>query len=179
MGLKGNLATVSLADVFQVLSHGHSTGLLRVQAPEGMRFVEIQDGAISIVSRTPNRIPLGELLVSRGLLTDAALLAALAEQKQVGKILGQILIEQNAVQQADLEAALRFQVEEEICDLFLLKAAEFDFLANANLDAKMALGGGFMRLKIDPNSLLLEAARRVDEWKRLEQGIPSQGMLFR
>jgi hypothetical protein len=149
MGLKGNLANVSLADVFQTLSHGHSTGLLRIQAPEGTRFVEIQDGAISIVSRTASRVPLGDLLVARSLLNDAALKQALARQKESGKLLGEVLVEMGLVQHADLEAALRFQVEEEICDLFLLKEAEFDFLANANLDATMALGGGFMRLRIE------------------------------
>ncbi|MCZ7645029.1 MAG: DUF4388 domain-containing protein [Planctomycetota bacterium] len=179
MGLKGNLATVSLADVFQALSHGHSTGLLRVQTPQGTRFVEIQDGAVSIVSSTHNRILIGDLLVARGLITQDQLKGALEKQKESGNLLGQVMIELHLVSMDDLEAALRFQVEEEICDLFLLKEAEFDFLANANLDAKMALGGGFLRLKIDPNSLLLEAARRVDEWKKLEKRIRNQASLFR
>ncbi|MCW8130283.1 MAG: DUF4388 domain-containing protein [Planctomycetota bacterium] len=178
MALKGNLSTVSLADIFQVLSHGHSTGLLRIQAPEGTRFVEILDGQVSIVARTSNRILLGDLLLSRGLIDEAALNKALASQKQSGKLLGQVLMEMNALQMVDIENALRFQIEEEICDLFLLKSAEFDFLANATLDAKMALGGGLVRLKIDPNGLLLEAARRLDDWSSLEKRISSQSMLF-
>lgn len=179
MGLKGNLATVSLADVFQALSHGHSTGLLRIQTPEGTRFVEIQDGAVTIVSGAGNRILIGDLLIARGLLNQDQLQEALKRQKESGNLLGQVMVELGLVTMDDLEAALRFQVEEEICDLFLLKEAEFDFLANASLDAKMALGGGFLRLKIDPNSLLLEAARRVDEWKELEKRVRSQASLWR
>lgn len=178
MALKGNLSTVSLADIFQVLSHGHSTGLLRIQAPEGTRFVEILDGQISIVARTTNRILLGDLLLSRGLIDEPTLNKALASQKQSGKLLGQVLMELGVLQLVDIENALRFQIEEEICDLFLLKSAEFDFLTNATLDAKMALGSGLVRLKIDPNGLLLEAARRLDDWAKLEQRIPSQAMLF-
>ncbi|MBI3830330.1 MAG: DUF4388 domain-containing protein [Planctomycetes bacterium] len=178
MALKGNLSTVSLADIFQALSHGHSTGLLRIQAPEGTRFVEILDGQVSIVARTTNRILLGDLLLSRGLIDEATLNKALASQKQSGKLLGQALMEMGVLQLVDIENALRFQIEEEICDLFLLKSAEFDFLTNATLDAKMALGSGLVRLKIDPNGLLLEAARRLDDWSKLEQRIPSQSMLF-
>lgn len=178
MALKGNLSTVSLADIFQVLSHGHSTGLLRIQAPEGTRFVEILDGQVSIVARSSNRILLGDLLLSRGLVDEDTLNKALAVQKQSGKLLGQLLMDIGALQLVDIENALRFQIEEEICDLFLLKSAEFDFLANATLDAKMALGGGLVRLKIDPNGLLLEAARRLDDWQKVEKRVSSQSMLF-
>jgi len=179
MALKGNLATVSLADVFQVLSHGRSNGLLRVQAPEGTRFVEITNGAISIVSRQGNRIPIGDLLVSRGQLTEDQLKQALSKQKESGKLFGEVLLDLHLVERKQIEEVLRFQVEEELCDLFLLKSAEFDFLANATLDANMALGGGFIRLSIDPNSILLEAARRVDEWQRLEARIASQACVFK
>ncbi len=179
MGLKGNLSTVNLADVFQVLSRGNSTGLLRIQAPEGPRFVEIQNGAISIAGRSAGRILLGDLLQSRGLLDEDKLEAALQVQRESGKMLGQVLIDQQTVTMQDLEEALRFQIEEEVCELFTLGKGEFDFLAGASLDAKIAPGGGLVKMKIDPNSLLLEAARRADEWKAIEARVPSQAFVFR
>ena len=179
MGLKGNLSTVNLADVFQVLSRGNSTGLLRIQAPEGPRFVEIQNGAISIAGRSAGRILLGDLLQSRGLLDEDRLESALQEQRESGKMLGQVLLDQQVVTMQNLEEALRFQIEEEVCELFTLGKGEFDFLAGASLDAKIAPGGGLVKMKIDPNSLLLEAARRADEWKAIEQRVPSQAFVFR
>jgi outer membrane protein assembly factor BamB len=179
MGLKGNLSTVNLADVFQVLSRGNSTGLLRIQAPEGPRFVEIQNGTISIAGRSAGRILLGDLLLSRGLLDEARLESALQVQRETNKLLGQVLMEQQLVPLESLQEALRFQVEEEVCELFTLGKGEFDFLAGAALDAKIAPGGGLVKLNIDPNSLLLEAARRADEWKAIEKRVPNQGFLFR
>ena len=179
MGLKGNLSTVNLADVFQVLSRGNSTGLLRIQAPEGPRFVEIQNGAISIAGRSAGRILLGDLLLSRGLLDEQRLEGALVIQRETNKMLGQVLLDQQLVSLEALEEALRFQVEEEVCELFTLGKGEFDFLAGAALDAKIAPGGGLVKLSIDPNSLLLEAARRADEWKAIEKRIPNQAFLFR
>jgi hypothetical protein len=178
MGLKGDLSSTNLASVFQSLSEGRSTGLLRVQAPEGSRFVEIQDGAISIVSPSVSRVPLGDLLVARGLLADDKLKAALARQRETGRLLGEVLLEMNLIRNPDLEAALRFQIEEEIWELMLLKSGEYDFLANASLDATMALAGGFMRLKIDPAQLLSELSHRAEEWKKVEEHIPTQSMLF-
>lgn len=178
MGLKGNLSTSKLADVFHELSSSGSTGLLRIQAPDGARFVEIQDGSISIVARGPSRVPIGDLLLARGLISEDELRKALEAQKASGMLLGQVLMDIGAVDAEGLEAALRFQVEEEIGDLFMLRSGDYDFLANANLDAKMALGGGFMRLKLDPNQLLADFAQKKGEWQKFEERIHSQDMLF-
>lgn len=178
MGLKGNLSTVNLADVFQVLSRGSSTGLLRIQAPEGPRFVEIQNGAISIAGRSAGRIMLGDLLLARGLVDDAALQKALELQKTSGKLLGQVLIENGLLTMQQLEEALRFQIEEEVCELFTLHRGDFDFLEGAGLDARIAPAGGLVRLKLELNELLMEAARRAEEWKVIEQRIPNQAFVF-
>src|SRR5579862_1852885 len=112
MGLKGNLSTVNLADVFQVLSRGNSTGLLRIQAPEGPRFVEIQNGAISVAGRSSGRIMLGDLLISRGLIDEDRLEQALQNQRETQKMLGQILLDMGMVTLESLEQALHFQIEE-------------------------------------------------------------------
>jgi len=178
MGLKGNLSTVSLASVFQTLSRGNFTGLLRVQAPEGPRFVEMQNGAISIAGRSAERILLGDLLLARGLLDDSALAKALELQKRSGNLLGQVLLETGLLTMDQLEDALRFQVEEEVCELFMLHKGEFDFLAGAGLDARIAPAGGLVRLKLDLNELLVEATRRAEEWAAIEQRVPNQAFLF-
>src|SRR5690242_13061427 len=125
MGLKGNLSTVNLADVFQVLSRGNSTGLLRIQAPEGPRYVEIQNGAISVAGRSSGRILLGDLLKSRGLITDELLEQALQVQRESSKMLGQVLIDLGMCTLENLEEALRFQIEEDVCELFTLGKGDF------------------------------------------------------
>jgi outer membrane protein assembly factor BamB len=178
MALKGNLASMRLADVFQALSQGGSTGLLRVQAPEGPRFVEIQNGIISIAGRSGGRILLGDLLIARGLIDEVALNEGLRLQKETGKLLGQVLIEAGLLTLQQLEDALRFQIEEEVCELFMLSKGDFDFIEGAGLDARIAPAGGMVRVKLDLNTLLAEAAQRGEEWKALEQRIPSQGCLF-
>ena len=179
MSLKGNLAVVNLADVFQMLSRGKSSGLLRVQAPEGTRFIELQNGLISLAGRATQYVQLSDLLLARKAINDENLSTAMKIHKENGMVLGQVLIEMNYVTRTSLDDSLRFLIEEEVCDLFTLREGEFDFLANAALDTKIAPGGGAVRLEIAPDTLLLEAARRADEWHELEQRIYSQSLLFR
>jgi len=178
MGIKGNLSTVNLAEVFTTLNRGNSTGLLRIQAPEGPRFVELQNGAISIAGRSAGRIMLGDLLISRGFIDEAHLEQALRKQKETSNLLGQVLIESGLITIEQLEEALRFQIEEEVCELFTLRGGDFDFLESANLDARLAPAGGMVRFNLDLNALLQEAARRADEWNAIEERIPSQAFLF-
>jgi type IV pilus assembly protein PilB len=61
--------------------------------------------------------PLGALLIEEGLLTDAQLDAALAEQATSGKPLGRLLIEQGTISEAELVRTLARQVGLEFIDL--------------------------------------------------------------
>jgi type IV pilus assembly protein PilB len=61
--------------------------------------------------------PLGSLLIEEGLLTDAQLDAAVAEQARTGKPLGRLLIEQGTISEAELVRTLAHQVGLEFVDL--------------------------------------------------------------
>jgi type IV pilus assembly protein PilB len=61
--------------------------------------------------------PLGALLIDEGLLTDAQLDAALAEQSRSGKPLGRLLIESGTISEAELVHTLARQVGLEFVDL--------------------------------------------------------------
>jgi type IV pilus assembly protein PilB len=61
--------------------------------------------------------PLGSLLIEEGLLTDAQLDAAVAEQARTGKPLGRLLIEQGTISEAELVRTLARQVGLEFVDL--------------------------------------------------------------
>jgi hypothetical protein len=55
------------------------------------------------------RLPLGQLLVEKGALSDAELMLALAQQRQDGRPLGQILLEMGVISPGDLARTLTEQ----------------------------------------------------------------------
>ena len=57
----------------------------------------------------PHRVPLGQLLIDKGVLSDSDLMLALAQQRQDGRPLGQILLEMGFISQSDLARTLTEQ----------------------------------------------------------------------
>ncbi|MDQ1376821.1 MAG: biosis protein MshE, partial [Acidimicrobiaceae bacterium] len=68
-------------------------------------------------SKNSEQVQLGQLLVQRGLLTEAALALALEEQARTGQTLGRLLIDASLVKETDLVATLASQLGLSFVDL--------------------------------------------------------------
>src|SRR5260370_10946319 len=76
------------------------------------------------------------------------------------------------IRQADLERYMRVQIEESVYYLFTWTQGTFNFEAEVRPERQDFL------VSINPESLLLEGARRVDEWSLIEKKIPSFDLIF-
>ena len=72
---------------------------------------------VSTASKNSEQVQLGQLLVQRGLLTEAALALALEEQVRTGQTLGRLLIDASLVKETDLVATLASQLGLSFVDL--------------------------------------------------------------
>ncbi len=78
--IKGDLESFDLLNVLEFLRMQEKTGSLVVSAPAGVGILRLERGML-IGGSAPRLKRLGEVLVSRGLLTRESLLFALARQK--------------------------------------------------------------------------------------------------
>src|SRR5256886_8543248 len=67
---------------------------------------------------------------------------------------------------------MRVQIEESVYYLFTWTQGTFNFEADVRPDQQD------FQVSINPESLLLEGARRVDEWSLIEKKIPSFDLIF-
>jgi outer membrane protein assembly factor BamB len=174
MGFKGSVESFNLADVFQNLQNQQKTGTLRVIQPSGdEKHIHFHDGQIRYLARGPHKALLPpEVFLARGLALKSQLEAAV-EQKPGGESLCSHLVALGHLTDAQLAAAVKKQIEEEIFDLFSWDKANFEFNDGPPLDGMFD-----DQLKLKPpvlpiSHLIMEAARRVDEWERLKTLIPS------
>jgi tetratricopeptide (TPR) repeat protein len=172
MAIKGSLKEASLPDVLQLLSLGQKSGCLSVTDRNEFGYVYFDKGKICYASIVNRRDRLGDILVKNGKISQAQLDGAIDQQRKVrGKRLGEILVDQQSITRQDLEAYMRIQIEEAVYFLFTWTQGNFNFEAEVKPEQDFVVS-------INPESLLLEGARRVDEWSLIEKKIPSFDIIF-
>src|SRR5664279_5501507 len=174
MAIKGSLKEASLPDVLQLLAMGQKTGCLSVADRNNFGYIFFDRGRISYASIVNRRDRLGDLLVKHGVVTQLELDVAIEAQSKAhrGKRLGEILIEQQILTREELHRYIRVQIEEAVYYLFTWTQGTFSFEADMRPEEHDVI------VSINPESLLLEGARRVDEWSLIEKKVPSFDIIF-
>lgn len=167
MSIAGNLNTMQVAELLQWLSQSTKTGTLVINNGEVEKRVYFRGGRIFSSSSTDPKEHLGHFLVSHGLITEDELSKAIEMQEANRMLLGKILVTIGAVTEPDLQRLLRLKAEESIYDIFSWQEAEFRFL-----DSELPTSN-LIPIDLDATAILLEGARRADEWKRIRLVIPS------
>jgi tetratricopeptide (TPR) repeat protein len=174
MAIKGSLREASLPDVLQLLAMGQKTGCLSVTDRNNFGYIYFDRGRITYASIVNRRDRLGDTLVKAGAITQRELDTAVELQatQYRNKRLGEILIEQQILSREELHRYIRIQIEEAVYYLFTWAQGTFSFEADMRPDDHDVL------VSINPESLLLEGARRVDEWSLIEKKVPSFDIIF-
>ncbi|MGH7754508.1 MAG: DUF4388 domain-containing protein, partial [Gemmatimonadales bacterium] len=173
MAIKGSLKEASLPDVLQLLSLGQKTGCLSVADRNNFGRIFFEKGKITYASIVNRRDRLGDILLKGGKISADQLTAAIAAQdKKRDRKLGEILVMQEAISRPDLEHYMKVQIEEAVYYLFTWTQGTFHFEADVRPEQQDFL------VTINPESLLLEGARRVDEWSLIQKKISSFDILF-
>jgi hypothetical protein len=128
MSLVGRLEDLALPDIFQIISLSKKTGTLVVRSRKGTGMVVFRNGQVVQAGSDVIRDSLGNILVSQGMIAQADLSAALTRQKMTpDKPLGMLLIESGAVTAQTIEDVVRKQIEEIIYDLLAWEEGFFNF----------------------------------------------------
>ncbi len=176
MAIEGPLRELGLHDVFQLLDLSRKTGVLRItshlRSNEGTVYFE--GGAIVFAQMRKNARRLGERLVGAGRVSPTELERARAVQQREGgrRRLGRILVEMGAISARELDREAERQVEDAVFEMLSWREGFFSFaefpLSGAPPDALVHL---------PTEKVLMEGARRIDEWSRIETQVPHLGVI--
>ncbi|MEP7344826.1 MAG: DUF4388 domain-containing protein [Gemmatimonadaceae bacterium] len=173
MAIRGALSEASLPDVLQLLAMGQKTGCLSVTHRHAFGTVFFEKGRISFASIINRRDRLGDILVKHGRLTHEDLEAAIAVQGDHPEMrLGEILVARNLIDREQLHSYIKHQIEEAVYSLFTWTQGTFTFEPDVRPENQDFI------VSINPESLLLEGARRIDEWSLIEKKIPAFDLIF-
>ena len=167
MAFEGNLETMPVADLLQWASNGRQSGTIHVANADIKKMIYIREGVIVSCTSTDPREFLGHFLVSHGAIDEGDLQGAIIDQDRLSGMLGQLLVKRGAITEERLNEMLRIKAEEAIFDLFTWTTGQFRFL-----DGDLP-GYELVPISLDVQGLVLEGMRRLDEWRRILDVIPS------
>ncbi|MGB7212655.1 MAG: DUF4388 domain-containing protein [Gemmatimonadales bacterium] len=176
MAIEGPLKELGIHDVFQLLDLSRKTGVLRVSSElrQNAGTVVFVQGAVVSAEIRSNPHPLGSVLLAAGKITQEDLTRARDMQKGGDpRRLGELLVEIGAVSRRELARQVRAQVEEVIFELMSWSEGYFSF------EEGVAAEGSEADVRITTEALMMEGARRIDEWSQIQQRIPHLGIVPR
>jgi tetratricopeptide (TPR) repeat protein len=174
MALRGSLNEVNLADICQLLALGRKRGCLWITDRQNFGYIYFDAGRVTYASVLNRPDRLGELLVQNGVISRDQLSTAMEQQSRDPlSRLGRILVSQGSLTEDDLKHYVELQVSEAVYHLFAWKQGSFHFDPDQVPEEEEAY-----LISINAENLLLEGARRVDEWSMIEKRVPSFDLVF-
>lgn len=173
MGLKGSVREFSVSDIIQLIYYQRKSGRLTVRTDGRQWVLGFEKGMLVLASAQDRGMPrLGEILVRQGYVDREELAAALREQEKHPRHLGQVLEETGKVGHADIARALTFQIQETALHLFFRDEGEYLFeRVPVHYDEAYVT-------PINTEFLLMEGARRVDEWPAIRKVVQGGNAVF-
>ncbi len=167
MGISGNIKTMVLPELLQWLSQGQKTGTLVIDGGKVKKRIFFRGGVIISSASTDPSEYLGRFLMNHGYITEEQANTALSKQKDEKKLLGQILVGMGTITEEQLQEVLQLKAEESIYDIFTWPEGDFVFLDD-ELPSETFIG-----MSLDVQWIVLEGSRRMDEWVRIREWVPS------
>jgi len=172
MSLKGNLNTIELTDLLQLLCNDHKTGVLEITNENNEVKVFIQDGSIIYATSSQKEFRLGTLMVNEGIITGKQLMNAIVASREKNISIGKFLVMEQQISPDALKQFTNKQVEEILYDIFLWGEGSFEY-QDQTLDLEKMIIVHFNTMNI-----MLEAARRIDDMSIFKKTINNATMVF-
>ena len=153
--IKGNLKSLGLSTILQILSSENKTGVLQLVQGSRIRSIYIRNGKIA---SGRDGLRLGQILYGKGLISQEQLQEALEKAMESDKRVGGVLLDLGYIEEDGLKELIRYQIREAVLDISLWVEGDFEYR-----DCLLEFDERGVE-EFSTMGIILEAAARRDEW---------------
>jgi tetratricopeptide (TPR) repeat protein len=178
MSFQGDISSLAMGDLFQNLAANQKTGTLTIQRQGGECHIQFLDG--KIISYTDSQgFSIAEWLTEKEIITRDQLEEVVKRyRKAKKKSLGEILRDLGILKLEEYQSYFLDLVKETLYEVLSFREGTFEF-HEGNLDEKLSdREARCLRLQLVSASILMEAARRTDDWQRIRLHIPTENEIY-
>jgi hypothetical protein len=171
--LEGDASAFRLPEVLTFLSTTRKSGTLTQVSDGKEAHLYFQDGALVYAGSNQEHFRLGTILLRRKKITRDQRDRIDAVMQRDGGQFGQLLVQGRPHVRSELRDWLKVQVSEIVYDAFVWEGGTFSFTQETSLPSHA------VTISIDLGNLIMEGARRIEEWEQCLKLLPDQSMVFR
>lgn len=176
MPIEGDLRSLNLSSVLQLIAQEHLTGVLKVKRKSEVVDVGFAEGQISgaFYERGDKVERLEVYLVRSGIIGKNVYEMVQEIHNETKRPIMNILLEDKYLTVAEVERIIKFKIQEVFDEIFTWTDGGFKFEQKSSIYPK-----SLIKIRMQTEGLILESARRFDEWQRIKNDIPDGDIVFR
>ena len=176
MPIEGDLKSLNLASVLQLIAQEQLNGVLKVKRSKEIVDIGFIEGKITgaFYERGENVERLESYLVRSGFLGKNVYELVEEIQRETKRPIMNVILEDKYLKIEDVERIIKFKIQEVIDELFSWQEGSFKFEEGAIIYPKSVI-----KIRMNTEALILESARRMDEWPRIIKAIPSGDLVYK
>lgn len=171
--LSGSLAAFRLPEVLTFLSTARKDGTLTVANGDRESYLFFDQGMLVYAGSNQELFRLGAILLRKKRITREHRDRIDALMQRDGGQFGKLAVQEGVLSEQQLRDFLKVQVSEIVYDCFVWHGGTFSFRENASLPSHA------VTISVDLANLIMEGARRIDEWEQCVRLLPDNSVVFR
>lgn len=173
--LSGDLGSISIAEILQLLDQQKKTGALTLHHATKRVTLFMREGSLDFASYTglPEAFLIGRYLADHGDVDRVHIEEYVRQSQREARALGDFLVKSRIVEPPALSEALKRQTSELLYEVVRWRTGRFRFVERAESELSSQA-----RLGLHTAGLVMEGFRRVDEWRLIEDSFDFSDVLF-
>ena len=171
--LSGELSAFRLPEVLTFLSTARKDGTLTVADGDKEAYLFFDQGTLIYANSNQEHFRLGSILLRKKRISREQRDRIDQLMTTGGGQFGTVAVQQSIITDAQLRDFLKVQVSEIVYDCFVWSGGTFSFRENVQLPSHA------VTIAVDLANLIMEGARRIEEWEQCVQLMPDSKAVFR
>lgn len=176
MAIEGDLRSLNITSVLQLISREQITGVLKIKKYPEVADVGFIDGDVAgAFFEVGERVErLETYLVKSGMIGKNLFEMIEDIHRETKRPIINIIIEDKYLTIEEIERTIKFKIQEVMDELFTWNEGEFKFEEGVLIYPRSVI-----KIRMHTEGLILESARRLDEWPRISKAVSSGEIVFR
>ncbi len=171
--LQGSLGSFKLPDLLTFLGASKKTGTLTLTGDGRMSHVLFSAGSVVFAGSDQEKLRLSSILLRKKRITREQHSRIDALMRRERGRFGELAVDEGLLTEDQLRDFLKVQVSEVIYDAFVWHGGGFMF------SDELQMPSYAVTISVDLPNLIMEGARRIEQWEECERLLPDSSVVFR